>query len=129
RRTYPLVGGHDPVATERVVLPRYAAVPGWPGCHLRPTVEPRCHLARAAPLLRAGHRGEVRIAIAPDPQRTTILHHAVEHQWGHQVDLQQVARTGDPVGDPVATGDAAVTRVHPQLQVVVGHVPPGASRG
>jgi hypothetical protein len=80
----------------------------------------------AARALRLLERGEERIPVAAESHRAAALHHAVHQQGYHQVYLQLAARVEDPVGDRIASLDAAVGRVHGNVEIVERHVPPHA---
>src|ERR1043166_7744072 len=128
-RAESLVGRDDPGAAQAVAVPGEAAVPGRQlgGLGL-PVIENRDGLGRAG-RLRRRELSEAGVAVAPERHRPAVLHHAVDLERDHEVDLQLARGFEHAVRDAVRPPDARVGRTDRDVEVVEGHVPPRACGG
>ncbi len=76
--------------------------------------------------LRFDKSYEIGVAISTGRECIAILSHTVEREGHHQVDLHLLRGAEHPVADGVPTREGAVGKMHGDIQVVEGHVPPGA---
>ena len=122
------VGGHDPGAREAVAAPDEPSIPGRANGDGRLAVIIDGDRFSGAPPLRRDERDEEGIAIAPGAQLESVLHDAVDDERHLQIDLHLAPERvlEHTIRDRIMAGDAAVDRMHLDVQVVEGDVPPRA---
>jgi hypothetical protein len=122
-----LAGGGDPGASIGVPGPDEPSIPGRPlsDPRLSAVVDPE---GPVRPLLLTGGGQEEGVPLPPKPQLSPVLHHAVDVERLLEVDLHSARLADHAVSNPVPAANRAVGGIKPHVQIVKGHVPPGALR-
>jgi len=120
------VGGCNPWTREAVAGPHEAAIPRRALRDGRlPVVIDRNRFLRAG-RLTSDESDEEGIAIAPSAELGSILDDAVDDERELQIDLHLTRGLENAIRDRVVAGDAAVRRIHLDVQIVERRVPPRA---
>ena len=131
RRPHPLIGGDHPWALQRVGAPGEAALPRRVSGDQRTSAVVHHDRLVFTGALHRREPDEKRGALAAKAKGSPILHHAVDTQRLHQIDLHLARRATHlaqhTIGDAVAATEAAVARRQPHTQVVEGDIPPVAT--
>ena len=119
------VRGRDPRPAQTVLgeceppVPRQSPPDPWLA------VIPHRDRPRRPGTLWCRQRHEERIAVAPVIELPAVLDHAVNHERHLQIDLHLARGLQNAVRDAIPAADARILRIHPRVQVVELHVPPG----
>ena len=125
-RAEPLVGGRDPLPAQAVFGECEPAIPGKPPADSRLTVIPHGDRPGGPGARLRLERDEERIAVAPVRELAPVLHDAVDLQRHLQIDLHFARGLKHAIRDRIPTADRRVGGIHPSVQIVELHVPPGA---
>ncbi len=123
-RSDPLVSRHDPGVAQRVVQPAEAAFPRRAPRDTGTAVVVHGDRVERPGALGFHQRREERVAVTPIGDVASVLHHAVDLERRHQVDLHHPGRPEHAVRNAVVPVDGAVRRVNGDVEIVERHVPP-----